>query len=345
MSSDLLLVATQKGPTLPTSFLNSSAPISLDLTSSFNYVNGLWIVGESNLGKLYTSSDGVNFSEVSTGMPVPTSPQLLTITSIRFLNGVYFATAYFTNYPTTSMDGYIIRSTDGSSWSVVLHSHLSGGNDSDIRDIAFGSGIFIAPGEGEVSGVFNKSSDGINWTQSNINPRLKKIIYANGKFVGLSRESSDVVTSVSGETPVTTSTISGTTYDIAYDAKNGVYVIAGQDNNNYPTIFYSYDLVSWSSIVISSMYGYTSTGFFNSISAEDGVYGAAGVVTFASPFPITTPFSMAMFSFDVTSWNAPFTVLGSGTISNAFIARDENFKWRFLTNSNVSGQNETILNY
>lgn len=165
-----------------------AAAVSGMTTGTFStFVNGLFFVGGygSNLGRLYSSSDGINWTErdvsgvssvtingithglgtyvvwasdanlkVSTDLVNWTNvsiPAAMPAGGVAFGNGAFVAVITGNAY---------IRSTNGTTWSSL--NFPTGGplTDTPSNSVAFGNGIFLAVGNGAVA----RSTDGLSWT-------------------------------------------------------------------------------------------------------------------------------------------------------------------------------------
>jgi len=127
--------------------------------SAIAYGNGTFVVvgdvtDASDQQNLITSTDGVNWTARSTGVPGDTW------TTIAYGNGSFVAVGY----PTTSVDAVILRSPDGASWTSV-----PGGWTAAYNKIAFGNDVFVLTGTQISSGGgpayhdFFRSLDGVGW--------------------------------------------------------------------------------------------------------------------------------------------------------------------------------------
>lgn len=133
----------------------------------------------------------------------------------------------------------------------------------DWRAIAYGNGQYVAYGytSNESSKRWVSTSvDGITWTTpKSANIRFSRIIFANGKFVGVD-SSNSIATSTNGLnwTIKTTTVPSGTgafhPTDVAYG--NGKFVVISRDSGYFAT---SLDGLTWNiqkNNNMSGMYAY-----------------------------------------------------------------------------------------
>lgn len=167
-------------------------------------------------------------------------------------NGIYVA---------VGEDGFIMHSTDGTTWTKV-----SSGVEDDLWDVAYGNGVFVAVGGNTVfvsndgltwneyppptdfssysitfgNGIFVAidsnpnsvfiSNDGINWSLPVILPSsttFTDITYGGGLFVVVGYQGK-VVTSPDGTSwTLETSGTTKTLWQVTYGAGPGVYVIVG----------------------------------------------------------------------------------------------------------------------
>lgn len=144
-------------------------------------VNGdgpLWVVvGES--GAIVTSPDGTNWT-------ARTSPTNVLFRGVAYGNGVYVACG----------SNSIVRSTNGTTWSLVAVTNISlqgVGYGMDFVNMGDTNGVpaeyplFVVVGEG---GTILTSSDGVSWTPrfSGITQYLSDVIYGNGYYVAVGNQ-------------------------------------------------------------------------------------------------------------------------------------------------------------
>lgn len=122
----------------------SSLPLSENTSSAGSFIdvdygNGIFVGVSSNT--IYTSTDGINWTSRTGGESI--------IRAVRFLQNKFYITS-------GSSTGRIKSSTDGVSWTTVYSA-----SSSDIKDIAYGNGKFIAVSS---DSKILTSTDGTTWT-------------------------------------------------------------------------------------------------------------------------------------------------------------------------------------
>jgi hypothetical protein len=94
-------------------------------------------------------------------------------------------------YVAVGEDGFIMRSTDGTSWT-----NVSSGFEDDLSDVAYGNGVFVAVGGNTVL----VSSDGLTWNEYPPPAGFYSysIAFGDGMFVALDSSPNSVFTSPDG---------------------------------------------------------------------------------------------------------------------------------------------------
>jgi photosystem II stability/assembly factor-like uncharacterized protein len=142
--------------------------------------------------------------------------------------------------------GVLYSSTDsGATWT----SRTSGFGSTQIRDVVYGNGIFVAVG---ASGKLSTSTDTVTWTSRTSgfgSNAISRVNYVNGYFfaLGTAGSTSGVSTSTDGITWTLRTTPAGSPNPVfAVTYGNGYYVIVGEQSS-YNTI-YSTDLATWTNL-------------------------------------------------------------------------------------------------
>jgi hypothetical protein len=137
-------------------------PFPWDLSFRLSYGNGIFVAA-GDFGLLYTSFDGVEWKERTSGTNQP-------IRDVAFGGGTFVA---------VGGGGTILTSPDGVTWT-----RGSSGAGYDLNGAAYGGDIFVAAGD---RGAILTSSDGGRWTvrDSGIGQALKKVAYGGGTFVAV----------------------------------------------------------------------------------------------------------------------------------------------------------------
>ena len=285
--------------TAPTTFASESLP-----DSATTQLNGVCygagkFVAVGNGGKIYTSPDGVTWTERNSDV----SGNLL---FVYYGNGKFVACDYYNRYFITSSDGetwsktyyssiqtsyaqycgaygagkyvvcgstYAYYSTDATTWSRASKNY-------ETRSLCYVDSIgFVGIG---TYGDLAKSSDGISWTIS-INQaggtNKYGICYGNGKFVtvgvyGGIYTSTDATTWTSQ-----TSGVSVTLNSVCF--ADGVFVAVGDSG----TIITSSDGVTWTAQ--TSGVSTTLTGVANDDSGNHSIVGYSGTVLLGTPASVT----------------------------------------------------------
>jgi len=197
-------------------FLRYTVPLNPDdaVTLDVAYGNGVFVAAGTKIDPsifrtpiVYRSEDGTNWSEIS----VDTTA----FDGLIFANGLFVGVCRYDNI-LTSPDGitWTVRYTerDGTGFSRIAYgngrfvtlgsevgktatSYTSENGitwqkhffpcrnpDTEMMDIAFGNGVFVAVGS---YGQIFVSSDGVNWTQpdSGLSESLDNVVFANGIFI------------------------------------------------------------------------------------------------------------------------------------------------------------------
>jgi hypothetical protein len=206
--------------------------------NALTVVNGeFWGVGQG--GRILRSSDGLNWTEVSRRLVLPSS--YYSFAGVAF-DGNKFLAAGWNN---------IFASTNGANWT-----QLSSPPYLWIKDIAWGNGRFIAVGAdishplGEPIG---SSADGTNWVlhpvPTDSADQLQRVYFLNGRFVAVGW-GGQIATSVSG-TNWAVQSLGNNLYLSAAAYGEGKYLVGGMydtgPENRHSVLFSSTDLVTWTS--------------------------------------------------------------------------------------------------
>lgn len=137
---------------------------SVDHWKSIYFLNNTFIALQYYADSLATSNDGINWT-------TRTLPDTLSLSSIAYGNGVFFAIGY-----TGGTENYSTMSTDGINWSST---NLP--DDMIIYDIAYGNNKFIVTG---FDSFFISEDDGDTWTEISIPySSTWKITFGQGIFL------------------------------------------------------------------------------------------------------------------------------------------------------------------
>ena len=191
-----------------------------------NYILGTGNSSTNGIGRIYTSTDKVNW----------------TLRSSPAASVMGFATDGNTIVAATDARGTsinVIRSNDGGiTW-------LTGSSSFDIRSIIYAAGLFVAVGKNGTNAVIQTSTDGNSWAvrRSTTTEAYQKVIYENGLFIAISYGSSfKIFTSPDGITWTGRGLTSyPTAYDIAYVPGINTFFIGTAGN----TIYSSTDGINW----------------------------------------------------------------------------------------------------
>jgi len=168
-------------------------------------------------------------------------------------------------YVAVGEDGFIMRSTDGTTWT-----NVSSGVEDDLWDVAYGNGVFVAVGGNTVL----VSSDGLTWNEYTPPTGFSSysITFGNGIFVAVDSNPNSVFISNNGISWTEVTLPSSTTFtDITYGG--GLFVVVGYSG----TVVTSPDGTSWT----LETSGTTNTLWQVIYGAGPGVYvivGASGTV-------------------------------------------------------------------
>jgi hypothetical protein len=245
--------------------------------------------------------------------------------------------AYFgyvnSNYIAGFSNGYITRSTNGTSWTNNL---IGGAND--VSGVAFGNSIYVAT-KRVSSGTTSlySSTDLATWT-SRTNPvttsNVNGVAFGNGTFVAV-LDSGNVVTSTNGTswTQVTISGISGALYSIAY--VNGRFIAAGTNK-----IVSSTDGSTWSVALTTLAYQPSYQANFtytNPITYTDGMY-------FVNDARNRFSYQFGMWvSSDATTWTrVPLQFLDSSWLSGSSTPPDNVLTTRSLGEYGITSVDDTV---
>lgn len=194
---------------------------------------------------------------------------------VAYGNGTLVAVGYDGE---THWRGKIVYSDDwGSTW---YDAYLDTGNGTQLWDVEYGNGIFVAVGRKVLY-----SSDGENWTESPFAPlaHLRGVAYGNGWFVAVG----SVYTPLTGGggSAVTYATQDGFTWfigssgttnilnDVAYDPIQNRFIAVGW----YGTILYTTNLgSSWTAVSSGTSSNLNTIAFGNGMLMVGGSNSVAG---------------------------------------------------------------------
>lgn len=188
------------------------------------YADGLWCAATIDYG-IYYSKDGKTWQQSN-------KTSCNGATSIRKVNGIWYATASDTYY-----------SMDGKTWAAINSPVF-------ISRIAYHGGVFV--GTNYNNGIYY-SDDGITWTKAyDLKYFFGEPVYANGIWVLQSRNG--LYYSYDGkswtQSNVTSSTVSGASYYMSEGLPvyaNGVWVSGSSEG-----LYYSDDGVTWTKSNVTS---------------------------------------------------------------------------------------------
>ncbi|MDG0811293.1 WD40/YVTN/BNR-like repeat-containing protein [Cohnella rhizosphaerae] len=227
---------------------DATTPPGFSYLASVEYGGGLF-VGVGWQGNLFTSSDGINWTNRNPGV-----------------SSILYDVAYGDNlYVAVGQSGTILTSPDGVTWTTQNSNTYY-----DLNRITYGNGKYVAVGN---SGVIFTSTDGIAWTSnvSGTTNQLYAVAYGNGLFVA-GGQNKIILTSPDGAiwTERQNSPPSGWPPISDYYRRalfnDGVFVLAGSSG----LIDSSTDGIHWSSHSSG-----TSIGFWG-LTAGNGTYMATG---------------------------------------------------------------------
>lgn len=234
---------------------------------------GLYVAANSSAGKMYTSTDLVNWSTLDISA-VSTRP----INALEYINGSFYAVT-MGNYGTGAA---ILRSTNGTDWTGVDSADLSFSRSS----IAYGNNQFVVPTNNTPMYYF-QSADGVTWARQSYNTSGTSSVfgvnYANGQFMAVGGAGT-MMTSADGInwSPVVTAAGGPTLQAVASDGQ-GKYVAVGSGGKilrTDPDSGSDYPLLEVSSPVSSTLYdvahstaggGYVAVGDYATLFSADGI--------------------------------------------------------------------------
>jgi hypothetical protein len=158
----LTIVPPVDGLAEPPENWQATTPFPWDLSFRLSYGNGMFVAA-GDFGLLYTSFDGVEWKERTSGTNQP-------VRDVAFGSGTFVA---------LGGGGTILTSPDGVTWT-----RGSSGTGYDLNGVAYGGDTFVAAGD---RGAVLTSSDGGRWTvrDSGTGQALKKVAYGGGTFVAV----------------------------------------------------------------------------------------------------------------------------------------------------------------
>jgi len=218
------------------------------------------VKGGGNLFSSSGSSDGSSgWTAVDVSSILADGIHLSRIRAIAYGGGKFVA---------VGEEGKMVTSTDGTNWTAVDVSKIFGTSDrqnfiyaNDINAIAYGSGKFVAVGDGSKMAI---STDGTNWTAVDVSSifgsgeysRIDAIAFGNGKFVAVGYSSSNSKWGISTDgtnwTAINVSSIlESYTYFNAISYGSNKFVAVGGNTDKIAT---STDGTNWT-VVNSSIFG------------------------------------------------------------------------------------------
>jgi len=258
---------------------NGIPEISEHWPASGAFGNGNYVVmvlsSTGSLPEILVSHDGLNWSNQQ-HLPITPVGPTDNFYSIAYSNGVYVV----------GVSNYVVRSTNGTVYSVVSNSPA-------LSYIISATNGFIGVGNG---GNIYQSSDGATWTQRNSATanNLHGIVRGNGLLVAVG-DNGTIQTSPTGV--IWTTRSSGTSlplYSVAYS--NGLFVAVGR----LGTVLTSSDGINWT--------GQDAGTVTNLMSVA---YGPAG-------FLAVGPGGVIVSSFDGVNWTAQSAGTNAGFQSVTF---------------------------
>ena len=258
------------------------------------------VVGGAS-GAIRRTTDGVNWQ----GVPSALSN---TIAEVRYLNNVFFATAF---------SGQMAYSTNGTDWI-----NISVASAITMTCVAYGAGVYVVAGNGS---QINYSSNLTSWArvQLSAGTTFQRIIFANGLFV-LVGTAGALLTSPDGITWTSRSAGSQTFNDVIY--ANGLFVAVGANN----AVYTSPDGVTWTLR--------TATGSFNQVVYGNSLYvivGSSGVI-FTSPDGVTWTSRTSGTTQNLNSivWNgSTFVAVG---VNGVYSTSSDGITWTPALDASVS---------
>lgn len=194
---------TLSGYGITDGFFDPYTTIKLDTMKTGSYLtsaygNGRFVTvnysSTRSLSYVMVSRDGVNWDSATTLF-------MQNLLNVRFVNNLFFTlSCNFTGTPNDSL----AYSADGYNWTKASIGTTGAG----MYGIAYGNGRYVAVGSrtnifGTPNNSIAWSIDGLNWTSIS-GPELSNVVFAFGKFIGLStsgiRHSTDGLTWTSSYT-------------------------------------------------------------------------------------------------------------------------------------------------
>jgi hypothetical protein len=142
----------ERGPTNVSNFL-----------SNVVYFNNSFVAVGANGYRVRSLDLGATWQDATGYQPIH-------YRDVELGNGMLVAVGH--TYDTTPNIGVVVISTDGKSWTEVLH----GGDQ--LRDVAYGNGVFVATGD---TGRVVTSPDGLTWSDKAVNGQ--EVLFANSEFL------------------------------------------------------------------------------------------------------------------------------------------------------------------
>lgn len=320
--------------------------------SGSNYLT--YFYNNSSAFPMYTSSDGVNWTQVASANPGSGSLNKAIYWSGNFYVGdttgkIYKSTtgaSWSTAWTNTEGNGIIdfaisgslllgcgffgtvVYTTDGTTWSAAR-----GGNiNMFISDIIYANSIFVATaknasGNGPgTSGAIYSSTDGETWTArvTGISSGANGVCWSGSQFVVM-LASGSIYTSSNGTTWASASTNLSTTSryygSIAFGNSVYVTVVNNGTNNEW---YYSSNATSWTSATMPSV----RTTTFNRVRFSNGYF--IGMRSSSTPFVYST--NGSSLTDGVTNLGSFYDVTYNGTY---WIAVGGSTPWAFCVGSGV----------
>lgn len=247
---------------------------------------------DSVTGVIYTSEDGDNWSQVTTG-------SIERLTDVTYGNGIFVA---------VGEGDTLMTSVDGMSWTTMSRVKTINPGIISYTGIAYGEGLFVAVGN---NGEIIKSLDGTTWDDmEKYSGNLSCITYGSGYFVSAGQSGLILRCAVSSGVAdtwertgryMTTNRLNAAAYG------NGVYAVVGEDG----TILYSGSaapvptMASAANNTVSVNPASVTVGGSTTITAAGDRQSVAGAVTGDERYVPTTWTSTEAVK------NGTFTVTGS----------------------------------
>jgi hypothetical protein len=289
-SCTLKAIATKSGmvdsEVLSVSYTVVAAPSFSSVTSTASiFDNGIYSVTYGNNRFVAGGNNRIAYSSNGTTWTASTG------NSNFIINGIIYGTRFVAvGY---GYDGIINYSSDGTSWSNVTDTTFG---ESDIEDVAYGGGRYVAVGE---NGKIAYSTNGTSWTAAtdstfgtaDYTSTIYGITYGAGKFVVVG-SGGKIAYSTNGTTwtAVDDSKLTGTINGITYGGPAGKekFIAVGSSLSSYQ-IAYSTDGITWTRV---SQY-FSDGGLFSSLNRV--AWGGNKYVAVASS-------GVMYFSLDGTYW-------------------------------------------